>query len=403
MSWEAVTWASKQRMKLPQEQLVLLVLANCADPSGVAFAEWPGREHWWKYLVARTRLSKSSLFRHLNTLVELKLCTRSMMVLADGTRRPTLRLDLSSAFDIEEIERNEADHSHEQDQSHGETGAGDAPEHVENDSDFSDSGETIGTPAIRSHGETGPTGGTSPFPIVGMHIDSSIDCSKESPPTPQVGGSHPDDGWEEFRSAWARPIERPSVARSAWQHVPTAKRGEVITAARGYFVWISRQAKPPPTVSAQTFIRESSGWSQWLPYVGAVSSTSASLAYARDSVEAKALAVLHDIAGIGEAFRKIYRRSDGTVSYRLPITPRIAALAASPAISDWPALTHNQAAAWEGVLREAVTIQVRKHLKDGDHAPWPWPPRKDGTLSPDTPSPTMTPDDVEAFAKEGTR
>src|SRR5258708_5411031 len=129
MSWEAVTWASKQRMKLPHEQLILLVLANCADPSGVAFAEWPGREHWWKYLVDRTRLSKSSLFRHINTIIELGLCTRSTLVLADGTRRPTLRLDLSAAFDIEDFEQQ---HSHERDQSHGETGEHEAADEAEN-------------------------------------------------------------------------------------------------------------------------------------------------------------------------------------------------------------------------------------------------------------------------------
>jgi hypothetical protein len=44
MSWEANTWAVKQRMKLPQEQLVLIVLGNCADADAVAFSTWPGRD-----------------------------------------------------------------------------------------------------------------------------------------------------------------------------------------------------------------------------------------------------------------------------------------------------------------------------------------------------------------------
>src|SRR5437899_1413187 len=135
MSWEAVTWASKQAMKLPQEQLVLLVLANCADPDGVAFSEWRGSEHWWKYLARRTRLSKSSLFRHINTLVDLGLCTRSELVLADGTRRPTIRLDLTSAFDFEQVKQS---HSHQRDQSHGETEVEEGEEDAHNDHDINE-------------------------------------------------------------------------------------------------------------------------------------------------------------------------------------------------------------------------------------------------------------------------
>jgi hypothetical protein len=53
MSWEAVTWANKQKLKKSYEQIVLLVLANCADPNGEAFVKWPGRDHWWIYLSER--------------------------------------------------------------------------------------------------------------------------------------------------------------------------------------------------------------------------------------------------------------------------------------------------------------------------------------------------------------
>ena len=109
MSWEAVSWANKQRMKLPQEQLVLLVLANCADPEGVAFSQWRGREHWWKYLVDRTRLSRSSIFRHLSTIEKLGLGQRSTLVLADGTRRPTIHLDLEKFVDEASYDQIDAD------------------------------------------------------------------------------------------------------------------------------------------------------------------------------------------------------------------------------------------------------------------------------------------------------
>lgn len=395
MSWEAVTWASKQRMKLPHEQLILLVLANCADPNGEAFAKWPGREHWWKYLADRTRLSKSSLFRHINTLIELGLCTRSMMVLEDGTRRPTIRLDLEKSFDIEEFD--EA-HSHQRDQSHGETGGEESFEDAENTSDDSDFQAEITAPPVQSHGETSPTGETEPFPIVGMHKDS-ITCSKENPPTPQGGLLAVDDGFEEFRKAWREPMQRMALVRSVWDGLPTARRGEAITAARGYFAWIAAQRKPPTVVSAQTFLRDAVGWTQWLRYApqadGAQPSVSAT--YARESREGVAISVLYEIAGKGDFLRQFMLRNNA-INYPLPITPRLLALADAPPRSQWVTLDRQQAGAWDGLLSEAVHVQVRSHLREGSCAPWPWPPRKGGTLSPTGPPETlMSDDDLENF------
>lgn len=107
--------------------------------------------------------------------------------------------------------------------------------------------------------------------------------------------------------------------------------------------------------------------------------TAAPSLYDRNSAEAKALIILHEIAGASDGFRKIYMRADG-VSYRLPMTPQIAALALAPAAADWVTLTRQQAGAWEAVLREAVSIAVRKRLSEGDRAPWPWPPSVEGKL-----------------------
>jgi hypothetical protein len=273
MSWEANIWACKQRMKLPQEQLVLIVLGNCADPDGVAFSKWPGRDHWWKYLAKITRLSKSSLFRHINTIVSLGLATRATMVLADGSRRPTISLDLTATFDIETEEDRYEQAAHSR-QSHGETGSEETSDASETASDANALQAENEDDASQSHHETSPTSGTEttapipthgtdPVPPAGLHIDSSKSCSKESPPPPQAGGHAPDDGFEDFQKSWARPIERLSVAKSEWSRIPTAKRGEVITAARGYWAWLSRQTvKPPPPLSAQTFLRESAGWAQ---------------------------------------------------------------------------------------------------------------------------------------------
>jgi hypothetical protein len=103
-------------------------------------------------------------------------------------------------------------------------------------------------------------------------------------------------------------------------------------------------------------------------------------AYPRDSIEAKALAVLHDIAGKGDFFRQVHRRSDGTVSYSKPVTAQLAALSQAPERAEWVELNRQQAGAWEGFLREAVAVTVRKHLREGDRAPWPWPPSAEGKI-----------------------
>ncbi|MDI1265611.1 MAG: hypothetical protein PS018_20380 [bacterium] len=105
----------------------------------------------------------------------------------------------------------------------------------------------------------------------------------------------------------------------------------------------------------------------------------ASSLYARDSVEGKALLALHDFAGCSEGFRKIYVRSEG-VSYRLPMTPQVLAFAQMPGRADWVTITRQQAGAWEGLLRDVVTIGMRKRFAEGDRAPWPWPPAADGKI-----------------------
>lgn len=125
--------------------------------------------------------------------------------------------------------------------------------------------------------------------------------------------------------------------------------------------------------------------------------------HAADSPEAKAVRVLHEIVGRTSAFFKIFRRADGSVSFSKPMTPQLTALSQAPEQSAWPTLDRQQAGAWEGLLRTIFDDEiVRRRLREGSHAPWPWPPRKDGTLSPTGP-PGPTDEDFAALANEGQR
>jgi hypothetical protein len=393
MSWEAVTWATKQRMKLPQEQLMLFVLSNCADPDGVAFATWPGRDHWWRYLADLTRLSKSSLFRHLKTIEEKGLCHRSTLVLSDGTQRPIVHLDLSVKYIYEE---DESESHHETESTYTEIGS-------ENDSESNDVEDDSEGTSPQSHHETkesaSPTGGTNPVPLVGPHKDSTKD-SKSSPPSPPPGGlAVRDELWEEFVRSWREPMPKMALARSTWDHVPTEKRGEAVAAAKGYFAWLAKHPKPPATISAQSFLRDIAGFAQWLRYTpdGEGGRTAIGL-YALDSREAKALAVLYDVALSSAFFASVKRKAVG-VYHADPITPQLLALANAGPRENWPRLTYQQAAAWEGFLRGHLTVAHRP-LRDGDHAPWSWPPRKDGAVATGPPGTLMTPEDEEFLTNQ---
>lgn len=113
------------------------------------------------------------------------------------------------------------------------------------------------------------------------------------------------------------------------------------------------------------------------PKPGTVSAT----AFAAGSVEANAVRVLHEIAGRSEAFLKIWRRPDGTVAFPKPLTPQLIALAQAPASSQWVELSHQQAGAWEAMLRSVFDHAVmRHHFHEGSRAPWAWPPSVEGKL-----------------------
>lgn len=125
----------------------------------------------------------------------------------------------------------------------------------------------------------------------------------------------------------------------------------------------------------------------------------AAVAWPRDSAEARAITALHEVAGRLEALRTIWRRSDGTISFPKEVTPRLLALAQAPPTAEWVHLAANQAAAWEGMLREFFEPGVvRAHLREGSRAPWPWPPSVEGKIyTVDPPQVLMSADDFENF------
>lgn len=94
MSWEATQWANRQRMKDAQTQIVLLVLANCADPEGLAFGWRKGQKHWDQYLVDHCRLSRATIFRKVADMKELGLVDPQIILHDTGQKQYVVQLDL---------------------------------------------------------------------------------------------------------------------------------------------------------------------------------------------------------------------------------------------------------------------------------------------------------------------
>ena len=103
--------------------------------------------------------------------------------------------------------------------------------------------------------------------------------------------------------------------------------------------------------------------------------------HAADSDEARAISVAYDLAGKLDFLHSVLRNKlDGSIPYRLAVTPRLKALASAPPREGWVDLDHKQAAAWEEFAEEVVPLPVRKRVVAGSRAPWHWPPKKDGSI-----------------------
>jgi len=98
VSWEALKWAGEQRTNNVAMQCVLFVIANAADPDGVAFRWWKSKNHWWCYIAERTGMVRGSIYRTIDKLEAIRLLS-----LEDSNKkaRPLVRLNLDKIVVLE--------------------------------------------------------------------------------------------------------------------------------------------------------------------------------------------------------------------------------------------------------------------------------------------------------------
>lgn len=106
MSWEALNWAGKQRTRSCSVQIVLYVLANCANPQGVVSDWWDEDQAWWEYMLDRTRLKRSTIFDLFKELEDANALT-FQWVKPEGNsrRRAVVRLNYACLINEDEPEK----------------------------------------------------------------------------------------------------------------------------------------------------------------------------------------------------------------------------------------------------------------------------------------------------------
>jgi hypothetical protein len=122
--------------------------------------------------------------------------------------------------------------------------------------------------------------------------------------------------------------------------------------------------------------------------------------FAADTDEARAITAIHAVARVTP-----FRLQTGEISYLREVTEQLKAMAKAPPRSAWPFIEdRNQIGAWRAFVSECVKRSIPTFVEErnGSHgifAPWPWPPRKDGTLSVIAPDLGCSEDDLQELAK----
>jgi hypothetical protein len=251
----------------------------------------------------------------------------------------------------------------------------------------------------------------------GGGLISEPEPEPESPPTPSQARGDEDEfeqrrlGAERLRliePIWPDPIADAHRATNVLQVLTEIEWSDCLTGAKGYAKFIREKR----TDGQKRIAKDFHNWArnqQWVGYltVGKKLETIAeTVRIAVDSEDGKAWAALHRIAHIRPLdFKGIYVLPG-------PLSAQVLALAQAPRDIEWEFISEraiNQCGAWSEFIAAELKDKARPKLVAswgdnpqsaiGFRAPWPWPPRKDGTLSSTGPPETlMTEQDMRDFA-----
>ena len=165
-----MNWALSQRLETHQQQILLYVIADSADPNGVTRHCDPD------YMAERARLSRATMFRRLSELEDLGALTRFKFYSDHGAPIYEIRINMDARFDLPIRKRRKDD-----------------------DDDGSGEGENDATNSPESQPETRPKSQPETTEVSQVRQAQSHSCDsisppsskKDSPPNPPPGGSDP--------------------------------------------------------------------------------------------------------------------------------------------------------------------------------------------------------------------
>jgi hypothetical protein len=388
---EAHSWARNLRLGNPLGKLVLMMITGYVNGEGICFV---GQES----LSEDCELAVNTISKRLGWLEKIGAISRRPRW-RDGNgvrnsegrgKRTTDDIQLMLFADIDEIE--EAAHvpEHELDAFLSKRSQGISPPRH---------GGQVATSSPPPHGgQNGDCPAVAPQqpPSCVGATDSSEPEPEDSPPTPSGGESERSEVSEvepepeHFAPAWqswpGHEVMRRDLALAEFRKLTPDKR-LLCRAAIPKFFEMQRHLKRDHIPNFHLWIR-SRGFEEFPTATLADApsgSQGSSNSYAVESVEGRALKALFGLA------RTSLSERNGRVIYPLPVTARVIAFAVAPPESAWHWIQDRaQVAAWSAFLSTHIhrprpeiltTRRVGAELSRGFHAPWPWPPRKDGMIS----------------------
>lgn len=392
MSYETRTWAWKLTALRPAAKLTLLVLADVADEEGRCYCSQ-------RRLMKLTNQAEGTVKRVLKELGDYGLIIKlSRFVSPDGV------------INHEGIGRQTADGFVLQVAVLPETLAAkvaveEAAAKLKSAAKPTDSGEgsKMDPPILDpSEGVISTPGGDSI--VAPLKEDSKQEETTPTPPKPEGHSSEIDlseakESFERFRQARGKhPIEDEVEVWAAWLKLAPDDREIRIQAVAVWLTAQNRRSATSTPLSARRFLgdgtpKKPGKWGGYWAQAKAPATTAVRALHERGSREARAITVLHRIAGSVPPLDV-----GGRISSSCRITPKLLALADAPHHRDW---IPGHQGAWREFIDDTLPATVGRGKLAVILAPWEFPPRVDGTLSSTGPPRELLTESDEEFMADG--
>jgi hypothetical protein len=415
MSFQATEWARGLPLHSLSAKFTLMMIGSYAGTDGVAF---PSLDT----LAEDTLQTVPTVRRRIRELEKLGLLvTFSRWLTPDGSVVRTAPRDIGppgcrqSSNEIRlQLERNSTDvlaalsrlTDDKIETADQEDGAG-SEDHQEG-INLTPSPDTVLTPSP-SHSLDTP-GVSEPCNPLKRLSNSS---SEATPPTPPDGGKgnvvryvrkKGQERLAQITPIWPEPVTNADRAIAILDALDDDEWAECLLGVKGFAAYIVERK----AAGKDRTVKDFHNWArnrQWAGFLAKGREAQAAgqrIMVAVGSAEGRAWRTIYRIAGFAsEPFS-----ASGQFLLPSPMTPQLLAFADAPAEAEWMFISaeqRQQVGAWSGFLRKVIGVKPRPELvsqrnwrrghrieEPGFVAPWPWPPRVDGSLStgppPDEPS-----------------